>query len=141
GAEDHGVFCDDTLRVVFATQKVVDLFDAYGQKLELMLRASSGKHPKPGGPREASGALTAVDIGAVISAIGGGPKIPTPWKQAVYTIDFGPCVDRPPPPENASIDIRYPLEPCTDYLIDVVRKPKAGSGGEKLIFRRGFTSG
>ncbi len=140
GPGEPGVFCDDTTRVVFATSKVADLFAAYGDTLELRLRAASGNHPQPGGPRGTGGAIASVELDPVVQAVGA-LRVTTPWEQAVRQVvaDAGlGCIAPGTRDSHSVVEIDYPLEPCTDYLIDVVR---VGNGAEELVLRRAFTTG
>ena len=123
GPAETGVFCDDHTRIVFATSKVADLFAAYGDHLELRLRAASGNHPQPGGPRGSGGAIANVILDPVAQALGG-LRVTTPWEQAVQLVvaDAGlGCIAPGTHDSHSVVEIAYPLEPCTDYLIDVVR--------------------
>jgi hypothetical protein len=141
GPDEHGVFCDDPIRVVFATQKVADLFAAYGDRLEMRLRAASGNHPQPGGPRGPAGALASVVLSPAVVAAGA-LRVLSPWEQAVrdnVLDEVAGCLNISGERHSHSVvEVDYPLEPCTDYLLDIVR---VGNGGESVVYRRGFTTG
>jgi large repetitive protein len=141
GADEQGVFCDDPTRVVFATQKVAGLFAAYGDTLELMLRSASGNHPQPGGPRSPNGAIARVPVSPAVLGTGG-RRVLSPWEQAVRDVVLpdATCISAGSRDEHSVVEIDYPFEPCTDYLMDIVRRPSAG-GDDLLVFRRGFTTG
>ena len=141
GDGEHGVFCDDPTRVVFATQKTADLFAAYGDTLELLVRSASGNHPQPGGPRGTGGLVARVPVNPVVLGAGG-RRVLTPWEQAVRDVVLpgAPCVAAGSRDEHSVVEVDYHFEPCTDYLMDIVRRPTAG-GDDLLVFRRGFTTG
>jgi hypothetical protein len=126
---------------VFATQKVADLFAAYGDTLELMLRSASGNHPQPGGPRSPNGAIARVPVSPAVLGTGG-RRVLSPWEQAVrgVVLPDAPCISAGSRDEHSVVEIDYPFEPGTDYLMDIVRRPNAG-GDDLLVFRRGFTTG
>jgi hypothetical protein len=138
GPDEHGVFCDDPTRVVFATQAVAKLFAAYGDTLEMRLRSSSGNHPQPGGPRGLDGTIASVTLDPVNPGPGA-LRVITPWEQAIRdtVLADAPCIPDGSRDSHSVVEIDYPLEPCTDYLLDIVRV----GGGETLVFRRGFTTG
>jgi hypothetical protein len=126
---------------VFATQKVADLFAGYGDTLELLLRSASGNHPQPGGPRGTNGAMARIPVAPVVIGAGG-RRVLSPWEQAVRDVVLpdAACVAAGSRDEHSVVEIDYPFEPCTDYLMDIVRRPTAG-GGDLVVFRRGFTTG
>ena len=147
---DAGIFWRDPIRIALSSQKVVDLFRAYGEELRVVVRSASGRHPRPpgGGARGASvtipvgltppgGAVSVVDAGATLN-------IMTPWQEAATELlDSLPCT-----PNSGSrtypvlVTLLYELEPLTDYILDIAAVPIGSPDGsaERLVYRVNFTT-
>lgn len=139
GPDERGVFCDDPVRITFATQNVARLFAQYGDTLQLVLRAASGRHPNPDGTFTTGSPPQPVLLQPAVLGTGG-LRIRTPWEEAASELaDELPCVDTAGSrDEHVAVEIPFPLDERTDYLIDVER---VGPDGTERIFRRGFSTG
>jgi hypothetical protein len=146
GPEEPAVLCDEVVRLAQATDGVARLFAAYGERLEVVVRAASGRHPQPQGSREAAGPLTPHVLGTSAVAAtwpsgDGALRLVSPWEEAVRAVAFtdhdGDCPPPPAPPGHTTEVISYPFDPCTEHLLDV----EAVSAHERrLVLRRGFTT-
>ena len=139
GDTEGAAFCDDPVRVTFATQKVADLFDAYGYRLALVLHGSSGRHPNVAAP-PTTGSLPSKHL--LTPGINGtaGLRVDSPFVQAVRELAAElPCIPPGSKSEHDSVVLPYELDPETNYLIDIVREPKAG-GPDEIVFRHEFTT-
>ncbi len=140
GDREGAAFCDDPVRISFATQDVAKLFTAYGYKLRMILHGSSGRHPQPDGTALVGSPPIAFDITPAVVGTNG-VRISSPWEEAVQALATDlPCVaSSGKRDEHVSIQIKFPLDTRTDYLIDIVREPLTGAG-QTLMYRHGFTT-
>ncbi|MEO5743462.1 MAG: hypothetical protein ABIQ53_02575, partial [Terracoccus sp.] len=145
GMDDTGWFCREPVRIAFATQKVGDLYAAYGKQLQVVVRSASGAHPAPPGGTPGSGFVVPLEVGQFLTDTT--PlTVRTPWEQAVrdvVPITAGMrCIDVVGEwAHHTVLELPYDFEPLTDYLVDV----HAASSGEELttenrIHRIGFTT-
>jgi hypothetical protein len=140
-----GFLLGEPLQVALATQKVTDLFDAYGLEVRIVVRSASGRHPSPpGGGAPGSAVTVPVGISGVLQAAHTGLRVMTPWQQTLTALlDDLPCVDASGSTTYHSvITLDYPLEPLTDYILDVYAVPKgspADATGTRL-HRVNFTT-
>ncbi|MDM7830260.1 DUF6603 domain-containing protein [Cellulomonas edaphi] len=145
GVGETGVLLDEPLRIALATQKVGALFDAYGEELRVVVRSASGRHPSPpGGGAPGSSLTIPVELDAHLLVEAEGTAVMTPWQETVTALlDALPCT-----PGTGSrtyhsvITLDYPLEPLTDYLLDVLAVTKGapeGAAGRRL-YRVPFTT-
>lgn len=144
GMDDVGVFCTEPIRIALATQKVADLFAAYGKELRVVVRAASGKHPEPpGGGLPGQAVIIPIGIGGVVSKADG-MGVMTPWRQAVGELvqDRLPCIDSSGESTSTTTwTLPYTFEPLTDYLIDIHSVPSgAPADAVGLVHRIGFTT-
>lgn len=141
---ETGVLCREPIRIALATQKVVALFDAYGEELRVVVRAASGRHPAPPGGAPGSPITLPVSLDGVVRAAPPTLSVPTPWQEAAAkTAGALPCVDASASrTHHAVIELPYELEPLTDYLLDVLAVPKGTppDGAGRRIHRVGFTT-
>jgi large repetitive protein len=140
GDHEGAAFCDDAVRLSFATQNVAKLFKKYGHDIRLVLHGSSGRHPNPSGPPTISSLPLAqvLDIKVTGST---GLRITTPWEETVRDLIAAslPCIPPGVRDEHISVVVPFPLDPQTDYLIDLVLQP-TGGGESMLAYRHGFTT-
>lgn len=136
-AEDSA-FCDDPIRITFATQHVTDLFDAWGYELHAVLRGSSGRHPNVGAAPTTGATPGKHLMQPVVPEFG--LRIESPWEEAVR-LEVGelPCVEPGSRNSHVVVDLPYALDPDTNYLLDLIRTPKAG-GADVLAYRSEFTT-
>lgn len=136
-AQRH-VFGGDPMQLTFATNDLIDLYDAYGERLEVHINAASARHPDPADaglphpfPIDAS---TTVPVAAAVLS---------PWEHSVLGVIDAECVEVDEErSRHSKTTIPIPLHPATDYLLDVHRVPKAappGAAGDR-VFRRSFTT-
>lgn len=147
GMDGVGVFRTQPIRIELATQKVVELFAAYGQELRVVVRAASGKHPEPLGGGGPGTVLTipskAADLLGIVSE-GTGAGVMTPWHQVMgELVDASlPCVTMTGASTATLVwTLHYTFEPLTDYLIDIHAVPTgAPQSATGLVHRVGFTT-
>ncbi len=138
-AEQH-VFAAEPIKVVFATNNLGKLYDAYGKKLQARLRPSSFRpvpstptvpHPYP---------LSAANLKPVVAAI------LSPWESAVNNLVASslPCVASSGTTiRHSMISMDIPLDLDTDYVLDIEMLDKAAADGTPgtLVWRGSFTTG
>ena len=135
---ERNVFGNEPLQIAFATNDVLRLFDAYGQRLEIRIWAASAitPDPDPGGVPSPFG----TDMTSVVPVAA---AILSPWELAVAELVDGTCIPVDGDRERHTVTtIPIPLEPRTDYLLDVERVDKAAAAGTRgaRIFRRSFST-
>ena len=142
---ETGVLCREPIRIALATQNTSALFAAYGEQLEVVVRAASGHHPAPpgGGPGDAIAVPLAVGaLGSILKPAPANLAVTSPFEQAVGELaDRLNCVDGSGGRSHHTvIEIAYDLEPLTDYLIDVEAVRTSGGSGRRRVHRIGFTT-
>ncbi|MBE2319355.1 hypothetical protein DVA67_025490 [Solirubrobacter sp. CPCC 204708] len=141
---ERHVFGGEPLQIAFATHDLFDLFKAHGYTLELRLLAASARHPDPDElPFPYPIVLATEGVNANVEQIPG--DIFSPWESTVLDVIDPDCVDVDEDRQRHSVTkIPIPLDPATDYLLDIWRVPDEGTTGktEERVFRRAFaTSG
>ena len=132
---ERHVFGVEPLKLAFATHDVTDLFKAHGYKLEVRLLAASSRHPDPDALPFPYPIVLDTAEGTVTQIPG---DIFSPWETTVEQVVDPNCVDVDEDRIRHSVTtIPIPLEPATDYLLDVFRVPLNG-GTEERVFRRAF---
>lgn len=141
-AGESAVLCAEPLRLALATQKVTDLFAAYGEELRVRVRSASGRHPAPpgGGAPGADLVVPRALDAALLREAPAALSVMTPWHEAATALLDGlPCTTgHGSRTHHVVLTLPYDLEPCTDYLLDVLAV--AGSA-ERRVFRANFTTG
>lgn len=140
GDHEGAAFCDDPVRLSFATQNVVRLFQAYGYEIRLVLHGASGRHPNVGAPPTTGSPPLAHALNP--SVVGtAGLRITTPWEEAVRSLaaEELPCIAPGTRDEHISVVLPFPLDANTDYLVDLMLEP-TGGGTSTLAYRHGFTT-
>jgi large repetitive protein len=138
-AEKH-YFASEPIKVVFATNNVGLLYDAYGKKLQARLRPSS-YHPPPSTPAVPHPLpLTPSTVTPVKGAIF------SPWEGAVRKLaaSSAPCIDASGQTvRHSMLTIPIPLDLYTDYTIDIEMLDKAAADGSPgtLVWRGTFSTG
>ncbi|ROS26118.1 hypothetical protein EDF34_2447 [Cellulomonas sp. PhB150] len=145
GVGEAGVLLGEPLRIALATQKVGALFDAYGEEIRVVVRSASGRHPSPpggGGPGVPLTIPAEVD-GTLLAAVEG-VAVMTPWQETVTALlDTLPCTpDAGSTTYHSVITLDYPLEPLTDYLLDVLAVTKGApeNAEGRRLYRVPFTT-
>ncbi|HYW49682.1 MAG TPA: hypothetical protein VE861_03700 [Gemmatimonadaceae bacterium] len=147
---ETGAFCGEPIRLALSTQKVVDLFHAYGEELRVVVRSASGRHPVPPGGGAAGGQVTIpvgiTTVGAAVSVVEAPAalSVMTPWQEAVTAfLDEQPCTpDSGSRTHHVIVTLAYDLEPLTDYILDVLAVPigsPQGTAGRR-VHRVNFTT-
>lgn len=138
--QEAQAFYEEAPRLVFNTHDVDRLFAAYGHELRVRFQASSSRHPvaRPGVPHPLP--ITAPFLAPVKATI------LSPWEEAAAEVlaSDAPCV--PIDEErvrHSVIDIPIPLEPYTDYILDVELMPTGAAADARgpSIYRRHFSTG
>lgn len=131
-------FGEEPTKLVFNTHDVDRVFAAYGKELRVRYSAASARHPQP--------TLTAPHPFPITEAtlIPFKAVVLSPWEEAAVEVMDDSCIpideDRV---RHSVVEIPIPLEPYTDYLLDVelvdlgadsdVRGPR--------VYRRHFSTG
>lgn len=131
------VFGGEPVRLVFNTHDVDRVFAAYGKELRLRFSAASSRHPAPLGVKHPFplNAQTLVPVKAAVLS---------PWEDVVGQVMQGSCI---PVDENRTrhsmVDVPIPLEPFTDYLLDVEIVPLGAPDSARgpVVMRRRFSTG
>lgn len=143
--DEVGVFTREKVRIVFATQRVTGLFDAYGRELRVTVRAASGDHPAPpGGGSPADGVVLPIDPDGVLATLESADGVLKPWHTAALEViaeDGLGCVNIDADATNVyTTTLEYDFEPLTDYLVDVHSVVKGTGADAILVHRVGFTT-
>lgn len=135
---EHHVFGEIPLSIVFNTEDVGRIFDAYGQELRVKLRSASFRplpsipqvpHPYP---------LTTDTLQPVIGSLF------SPWEAAVQDKLTNSCVPiEGERTRHSLVKMPIPLEPFTDYVLDIeaVSKGAAADAAGTSVWRIGFSTG
>jgi hypothetical protein len=131
-------FGGEPTRLVFNTHDVDGVFAAYGKELRVRFQAASARHPAGGGAIPHPFPINATTIVPLAAAI------LSPWEDAATAVLDDTCIpideDRV---RHSEVDIPIPLEPFTDYILDVemvdLGAPESASGPS--IYRRHFSTG
>ncbi len=129
--ETH-VFGQEPLKLIFSTPQVVNLFAAHGLTLQVSLRAASFRHPDPDDLAEDEDYPFGL---GPLETEGLGPLVLSAYEETLQEVLEGQCI---------AIDgmrvrhllriIDVPLDPLTDYVLDIVTVPEADpEGGERSI--------
>ncbi|GAA3907308.1 hypothetical protein [Microbacterium invictum] len=143
--DEDGVFTREKVRIVFATQRVTGLYDAYGRELRVTVRAASGHHPEPpGGGTVAGGFTLPVTADGVFATLESAHGVVKPWLQAALEVvgegGLG-CVNVDEDATNVyTLTLEYDFEPLTDYLVDIRSVVKTTGADPILVHRVGFTT-
>lgn len=147
GMDDVGVFCTTPVRIALATQKVAELFGAYGKELRVVVQSASGTHPAPPGGTPGSPWTLPTGLGDQVTAAS--LHVRTPWEEAVRQMITEaqargemPCIDGTGSrTDQLIVTLPYDFEPLTDYLVDV-HSVDVGSPptARNLVHRIGFTT-
>jgi hypothetical protein len=134
--EQH-VFGEEPIKVVFGTNDIGRIYDAYGYRLQARLRASSARHPEP---TPAAPHPFPIDETTLHMLKG---HVLSPWEETAAQVIDGKCI--PIDEErvrHSMVTMPIPLDPLTDYILDVERVPKGapeGVAGER-VYRRSFST-
>jgi hypothetical protein len=136
-AEQH-VFASEPIKIVFATNNLALLYDAYGKKLQARLKPASFRlvpstpavpHPFP---------LNAANLKPVKAAV------LSPWEEAVQNLVTGTCVPvRGERTRHTMAVIPIPLDLYTDYILDIEMLDKSAADGTpgQRVWRGSSTTG
>ncbi len=123
GPSEPFFFHGEPLRVVFSTNATRRLFAAYGRSLFAVAKAASGNHPQPAAAFEGLPAF-----------------VRTPFEAALLeALADAPCVGAGQSDRHERLTLTLPLEPVTDYILDIEADPPAGQPPYPL-FRRHFST-
>jgi hypothetical protein len=138
-AEQH-YFTTESIKVVFATNNLGEMYAAYNKKLQARLRPASFvpvpstavvPHPFP---------INASSLKPVKASV------LSPWEDAIQKLVTSslPCVTtNGERTRHSSIDIPIPLDPYTDYLLDIEMLDSTAADGSsgQVIWRGSFSTG
>jgi hypothetical protein len=138
-AEQH-YFASEPVKVVFATNNVALIYDAYGKKLQARLRPSSfvpvPSTPSVPHPIPLNSTFLTPFKAAVLS----------PWENSVRNLASSdlPCINASGDvTRHTMLTIPIPLDLYTDYLLDIEMVDKAAADGSPgtLVWRGSFSTG
>lgn len=131
-------FGAEVIKIVFGTNNVARIYDAYNRRLQVRIKAASFR-PTPSSP--------AVPHPFPINDVTLQPvkaDVLSPWEDAVVGLVTDTCV-----PVDGSrtrhsmVTVPIPLEPFTDYVLDIECVDKAAPEGTvgEFVWRRSFSTG
>lgn len=128
-------FFDDPIVIVFATNATRKLFSAYGRELNAVVKASSGNHPSGG----SGGDPFSMSLDSPGVALGMPPLVMTPFESSLReALADAPCLDATQTSHvHEQIKLAIPLDPLTNYVLDLEARPVADTDARPL-FRRHF---
>jgi hypothetical protein len=135
--EDH-YFGSEPIRVVFGTNNVARMYDVYGQRLQVRIRAASFR-PTPSTSSVPHPFPINESTLELVKA-----SVLSPWEAVVEELVDDTCV--PVFEErirHSMITMPIPLEPFTDYMLDIESLEKAAPEGASgvNVWRRSFSTG
>jgi hypothetical protein len=138
GEGEKHFFASEAVKVVFATNNLSLIYDAYGKKLQARLRPASFRPvPSTGGVPHPF-PINATTLEPVKASV------LSPWEGAVQAVVDGSCV-----PVNGErtrhtmITIPIPLDLFTDYVLDIEMVDKSAPDGTSgiRVWRESFSTG
>jgi hypothetical protein len=131
-------FTTEAVKIVFGTNNVARIYDAYNQRLQVRLKAASFRPPPSTPATPHPFPLNEVTLQPVKAAV------LSPWEAAVVDFVRGSCV--PVSGErtrHTMATIPIPLEPFTDYVLDIEAVAKGAPEGASgpSVWRRSFSTG
>ena len=138
GDGEKHYFGAEALNLVFGTNNVARIYDAYGKKLQVRLKASSMRHPKPGPGVQHPLPLNDLTMKPVAASV------LSPWEGVIEDLFENSCI-----PVNVErmrhtkVTIPIPLDKLTDYVLDIEMLDKTAADGDpgESVFRMGFSTG
>ncbi len=135
---EHHYFGELPVHIVFNSPDVGRIYDAYSKRLQVRLRASSFR-PLPSTPALPHPLPLTPDHLQPVKA-----SILSPWEAVVQDQVTGSCV--PVSGErirHSMVTMPIPLEPFTDYVLDIEMTDKAAPDGApgQVVWRTGFSTG
>lgn len=135
------VFGREPLKLVFSTQQVVNLFAAFGRRLQVRLRAASFRQPDPDDLPPGESYPFPLD-GDTTEQVG--PIVTTPYEAEMEDLLDGSCVTvEHSRVRHLSRDILVPLDPRTDYVLDIESLPMGDGQTEppQIVHSVSFSTG
>lgn len=122
------VFGSEPLTLVFSTPQVVNLYAAFGLELQIRLRAASFRHPDEEDLPEGESYPFPINEA---TTEGLGPLVLTPLEETMEEVLGGQCI----PIDESRLRhmmkvIDLPLDPRTDYVLDIMGVPEGGEVGD-----------
>lgn len=138
GEHEKYWFGEEPTKLVFNTHDVDRVFAAYSKELRVRYSAASARHPVPG-----LGVLHPFPINEA-TVIPVKASVLSPWEEAAVEVLDNSCI--PIDEErvrHSVVEIPIPLEPYTDYLLDVeiVDLGADSSARGPRVYRRHFSTG
>ena len=131
--EDRYHFFEDPIRLIFNDDSLLQLYEAYGRQLRVVVRAADGI-PLPGDRIETLDPVEA--------------ELSTPYRdflEALVEAGLLPCVGEITTPTHGSFTVPVTLRPLMDYTLDVVMDPELAPADPEApivpLFRRSFSTG
>jgi len=139
---EHFYFHNDPLRVVFAVDYLLTMYETYGVPIQAKVRAASFKNADPQSPGYAK-TLQVLSAGMATPLMNA--VVFTPWEDTMRGIVADlPCIDASGEASRQQvIDLNLLLEPRTDYTFDIeLVNPPAPPPGTSVspLLRRNFST-
>lgn len=135
---EHHYFGELPVAIVFNTPDVGRIYDAYGRRLQVRLRAASFR-PLPNTPSVPHPMVLNDQFLKPVAA-----ELLSPWEEVMVEQLEGKCVPvSGSRTRHSKVTLPIPLEPFTDYVIDIesVAKNAAANAVGTVVWRTGFTTG
>ena len=131
-------FTAEALKIVFGTNNVARIYDAYGKRLQVRLKAASMRPTPSSAAVPHPFVLNDLTLQPVKAAV------LSPWEATVVDLVRGSCVPvHGERTRHTMATIPIPLEPFTDYVLDIEAVPAAAPDGASgpSVWRRSFSTG
>jgi len=131
-------FTAEALKIVFGTNNVARIYDAYGKRLQVRLKAASMRPTPSSAAVPHPFVLNDLTLQPVKAAV------LSPWEATVADLVRGSCVPvHGERTRHTMATIPIPLEPFTDYVLDIEAVPAAAPDGASgpSVWRRSFSTG
>ncbi len=138
GDGEKHYFASQPLNVVFGTNNVALIFDAYGEKIQARLKASSFRPINPPGGVQHPLPINPTTLNGIKKSV------LSPWEDTVQGVLTDSCVPiSGETVRHEQLTIPIPLDLYTDYVLDIEKLPKSAADGSPgtRIWRLSFSTG
>ncbi|MEM9636335.1 MAG: hypothetical protein AAGA94_01710, partial [Pseudomonadota bacterium] len=133
------VFGREPLKLVFSTPQVINLFEAFGLELRIRLRAASFRQPDPDDLPPGESYPFPLDGDTVEETE---PIVTTPFEAELEELLEGGCVSvAHERVRHLTRDILVPLDPLTDYILDIETVPAGSDAPATIVHSLSFSTG
>lgn len=133
------VFGHEPLKLVFSTPQVINLFEIFGLELRIRLRAASFRQPDPADLPPGESYPFPLDGDTAEET---GPIVTTPFETELEELLDGGCVSAAHERvRHLTRNILVPLDPLTDYILDIESVPEGAEGPAEIVHSVSFSTG